>query len=174
MVTELAAPADLATYRGGDPDLVVAAAEGAVRVYCGWHIAPARTETVTAMSDGGAALLLPTMQVSEITAVRQLTTEGPQVEDNWRSTPRLAAGVLLRNSGCWKYGGVYEVDCTHGHAQVPPEVRAVVLDLANMLVNTPGGVTRRVAGPFQQEVGEQNLTALHRMVLDNYRLPRGT
>lgn len=172
MVTELAASAELATYRGGDPDLVVAAAEGAVRAYCGWHIAPARTETVTAMSDGGAALLLPTMQVRDVTAVRQLTTEGSTTDDSWRVTPRLAAGVLLRTSGTWMYGGVYEVDCTHGHAEVPPEVRAVVLDLANMLVNTPGGVTRRVAGPFQQEVGEQTLTSLHRMVLDNYRLPR--
>ena len=174
MATELAAPAELATYRGGDPDLVVAAAEGAVRSYCGWHIAPARTETVTAMSDGGGALVLPTMQVRDVTAVRQLTTDGPVVDDAWRATPRLAAGVLLRTSDCWKYGGIYEVDCTHGYADVPPEVRAVVLDIANLLATAPGGVTRQVAGPFQTEVAEQNLTPLHRMVLNFYRLPGAT
>ena len=174
MATELAAPAELATYRGGDPDLVVAAAEGAVRSYCGWHIAPERTETVTAMSDGGAALLLPTMQVRDVTAVNLLTTEGPVPEGSWRDTPRLTAGVLLRTSGTWLYGGVYEVDCTHGYANVPPEVRAVVLDIANLLATAPGGVTRQVAGPYQTEVAEQNLTPLHRMVLDCYRLPRST
>jgi hypothetical protein len=117
--------------------------------------------------------MLPSLRVTEVTAVRDITNPdvAAVVLTGWqtRATPRFQAGILERATG-WP-AGVLEVDLTHGYDTVPPEVRAVVLDLAELMANTRGGARRQTAGPFTLDAGEHDLTGLHRMVLDSYRIP---
>lgn len=172
-VAPLAKGVDLERWRSGDADMLVGAADGAVRRYCGWHIAPSVTETVTVDSTGSRTLLLPSMYVTAVTAVRDITddTVDPVVLDGWRSTvtPRFRAGVLERRT-CWPRG-VLEVDLAHGYAEVPAEVQAVVLDLAEMLRNAIGGVTRRQVGAVSAQWADEALAPQHKLVLDGYKIP---
>lgn len=188
-VQPLAAPDQLATWRSGDPALLVPAAEGAVRSYCGWHIAPAVTETLVLDSPGTHVLLLPSMHVTAVSEVRGLTLDDPAgysmglygegnygdppvILDGWRATvtPRFGAGILERSPYRWPMG-VVEVDLTHGYATVPADVRGVVLDLAEHMRITLGGTDRRQVGAVSAQVAGQAMTGLHRTVLDRYRLP---
>jgi len=169
-MTELASGPDLATWRSGDPATLVAAAEGAVRLYCGWHIAPLREDDAVTVDGSGAKVQgLPTMHLVDVSAV---TEDGETVDlepVQWSE-----AGYLWRCQA-WtrKLRGVIAT-ITHGYEDVPPEVHAVVLDLAQLMVNSQGGAVRQVAGPFQVQVAAQQMTDLHKLVLDRYRIPSAT
>jgi hypothetical protein len=125
MANTLVAPIDLADFPGAPfSDALVDAAASAVRGETGWHIAPAVTETVVVESVGGPHLFLPTLQLTAVTAVRDVTDEDAAAVavTGWRShkTPRFRAGVLFRPSGWY---GVYEVDITHGYAACPDDLK---------------------------------------------------
>ena len=45
-MAELVQSSELDAYLSGDSDTALAAAEAAVRSYCGWHVAPSKAETV--------------------------------------------------------------------------------------------------------------------------------
>lgn len=47
----------------------VEAAEAAVRFYCGWHVAPVETTTVTLDGPGSRVLILPTLKLVEVTSI---------------------------------------------------------------------------------------------------------
>lgn len=124
----------LEPQEGVDPDSLDAAV-ASVRAFCGWHIAPSRTETVTVDSYGSGTVILPSLHVTEVASV---TVDGTPVTD---FTSR-ANGILdtwLWTSRYYPRNGVV-VTFTHGYDECPADVREVVVSLAKG--NTGGGTVR--------------------------------
>lgn len=147
----------------------LAAAGAAVRAECGWHIAPRVTETVTLDGDGGNLLVLPSLHVVTVTAV----TDADDVAlDDWS----LSSLGLLERTGCrlWPKGyGSVKVTLTHGLTKAPPDLVAVVVELARELkasATAPAGA--EVVGPFQfrSEGGAMSWTRQRLSTLKRYRL----
>lgn len=167
----LAVDADLQDYRAGAEWMLVAAAEGAVRSYCGWHVAPSTSETVVVDGSGGYTQHLPTLHLTNVTSVTEVDADGVSQTVDLTDVQWSAAGYLWRpTSWTTRLRGV-SAQITHGHELVPPEMQAVVLDLAEHLANTRGGTIRDQSGPFSAQYAQQQMTPLHTMVLDAYRIP---
>jgi hypothetical protein len=118
-------------------------AEALVRSYCRWHIAPARTETLTLPAGEGVALLLPSLMV---TAVASVTVDGTALtadEYTWTE-----AGVLKHSTNIRWGSGTVVVEFTHGYAEAPPDVTAIVQSVAQRAVDNPGSLVRKQVGPF--------------------------
>ena len=162
MVDEPLAPAPA----GVDPS-AWAAACGAVRGYCGWHIAPSVSETVTVDGPGGSLLLLPTLHLTDLTDV---TNDGTAVTD-----PEWSEAGMVRGSWTSKFRGV-KATLTHGYETCPAEVLAVVTDMAKSAVLM--GAANVQAGPYSMsplphaaQAGAVGMSDLQRAVLDRYKLP---
>lgn len=153
----------------------LAQAEAMVRAYCGWHIAPQRTVTVTLRGDYQADLLLPSLHVTAVSSVvRDGTTLAPDDDYTWTD-----AGVLSGTGlGCW-YSLPVEVTFTHGYADVPEDVTAVVQAVARRAVDNPGSMVRRQVGPFAATYSQTGfnqslpiaLMDAEKEILDHYRIP---
>lgn len=135
-----------------------------VMAYCGWHVAPSLTETVEVEGMGSRVLLLPSLHVTDVTAVRD--EDGTAVTD-WKARKN---GVVR---GWWSCEELYELDIVHGYPAMPEEVQEVIDDLDS-----------RPAGSAYVQVGQVRvatdsdgaplgaaLTAAQRSVLDRYKLP---
>lgn len=160
--------ADLAeTLVPADDDERLDQAEGIVRDYCGWHIAPSQTDTVRIYGTPlGQPVLLPSMYVTAIVSVTdQGTLLDPSVYDFEQ------AGILRRIDGyLWSTGdGVIEVTFTHGYTDVPPAVTRAVQSIASQL---PNGLRSRSAGPFSESYFN-DLSPMDRASLSRYRIPVG-
>lgn len=121
-------------------------AEASVRDFCGWHIAPERTETVTFGQPSGPRLMLPSLYV---TAVSSVVVDGITLD---------AADYLAHQSGwiervgygtAW-YGDVVTVTFTHGYVFPPANVTAAVQSLAQNAVGNPAALSRKSIGPFAE------------------------
>lgn len=125
---------------GVDPTVWSAACE-AVREVCGWHVAPSHTETVKVDGSGGAILLLPTLHLTDLTAV---SNDGTAVAD-----PEWSESGMVRSSG-WtsKFRGV-EVTMTHGYPTCPASILGVLR----------AAVTRGAAGSMVSQVGQVRYSA---------------
>jgi hypothetical protein len=125
----LADASDLAAFPGAPfDDALVISACAAVRAEAGWHIAPSVSETLTVDSPGGPLLTLPTLALTEVSAVRDVTDpDDTETLGDWRVS---AAGMLARTNGQpWPAGfGVLEVDVTHGYDQCPAELLPVIAE----------------------------------------------
>lgn len=165
--------ADVAAWLGAPvPSFSQQVAEGAVTGYCGWHVAPERTETIRVQAPGSRVLLLPSLHVVDVVSV--LDDKGAPVEHTWEAT-----GVLrLRGART----GRLDVTFTHGYAECPDGVAGVVLSVLGRAVTNPRGlvqaqetrgpVTRSESyGASANEIGATGLLASERLVLDRYRLP---
>ena len=99
---------------GYDP-AAVAAAEAMVRSYCGWHIAPSETHTVTLDGKGGSTLFLPSLHVTAITSITVDGTLLAATGYEWSET-----GQVNRKYGAWprKLRSIVVV-FTHGYTDVP-------------------------------------------------------
>ena len=160
---------DLDSYQSGDPQTVLDQATALVRAYCGWHVAPSVTETITVDGSGSSLQLLPSLYITDIASV---TVDAVLVEGyTWSQ-----AGYM-RKAGCWPCEQV-TVTLTHGHASVP-DVQAVVLGLASRAQKSPDGVTRTQVGAISESysltgvgtAGGVTLVESDRAVLDRYRIP---
>lgn len=125
---ELVTAEDLAGFPGAPfSDQVVRTVAESVRGECGWHIAPVVTETITVDSPGGEVLLLPTLKIGEVTAVRDVTAETPRAVTGWRASP---SGMLVLTGG-WPRGyAAIEVDLTHGYTTCPDDLLGVIAERA--------------------------------------------
>lgn len=87
------------------------AALRAARNFCGWHVAPARTETLTLDGPGTRLLSLPTRRIVALTSVTENGVTVPV--DRLDVSKRL--GVVEKQAGLWsrRYGSI-EVTLTHG------------------------------------------------------------
>src|SRR5690348_6332029 len=108
-------------------------AEALVRAFCGWHIAPSRTEVVTLAGTGGRTLTLPSLHV---TAVASVTSDSDPAltTDDYDWSP---AGVLTARTYPWS-GRAIAVSLTHGYDTPPAEVTAVVQAVAQRALDNPG------------------------------------
>ena len=149
-------------------------AEALVRGFCGWHIAPSRTETAAAFrGKGGSTLLLPSLHVTAVSSVGDAGTELLAETDYTWST----AGVITR-AGHWSHE-VVEVTFTHGYPTPPPEVTAVVQAVAQRAVDNPSSLVRRQVGPFadtysttgSNQVATLALLDSEKETLRRYRIP---
>lgn len=152
----------------------LAAAEMAVRGYCGWHIAPVVTETLTIDGSGTGTLFVPSLRVTSITSVTNDGTDVDVASLEW------SANGYLRVPGVWtgKLRGV-SLTITHGFDAVP-DVAEIVRAVADRAGASPAGVVREQAGGVSLQYsatapgvsGGVVLMAHERAMLDRYRLPR--
>lgn len=135
MTNTLVQPSDLASYPGAPfSESIVDAAVDRLRRDSGWHIAPQVTETLKVDGHGGRLLVLPTLQLVNVTAVRDVSGDTPQVLDEWK---RSRIGILTRDGG-WPCGlEAVEVDLVHGYTTTPLELFAVVADLCRATLSDP-------------------------------------
>lgn len=168
MSNTLVGPDDLYAYPGAPyADSLLDGVVAAIRSEVGWHIAPVLTETVTIDARGGVLLMLPTLRLVTVTAVRDVTTPAaPVTLTGWRAS---AAGMLYREEG-WPLGfATLEVDMQHGYASTPADVITAIAERAQT-AGTNSALASRSVGPFSEtyrSVSEMNTTPL----IDRYRLP---
>lgn len=146
-------------------DPATLAAERAIREYCGWHIAPTVTETLTLDGPGGTLLRLPSMHVIDVAEVVDGGT--PMTDPEWSRDGMIRAR-------CWstRFRGV-KVTLDHGYDECPEDLAEVVRIMA---AQVPTGQTSKTAGPFMVHLsaaaaaGAVGLSGPHRGILDRYRL----
>lgn len=134
----------------------------AVRSWCGWHVGPSVTETLRVESTGGRVLLLPSLHVTDVTAIRD--ESGTLVEGyKWREN-----GIIR---GSWRCEELYEIDLTHGFETFPTELLGVV---GRLDADGSGRVlASKGIGPFSEsyatDLEAQPLST--RAIIGRYRLP---
>ena len=172
MPNSLVAPAALADFPGAPfTDALVDSAVSAVRGEAGWHIAPAVIETLVVESVGGH-LFLPTLQLTAVTAVRDVTNEDAVAVTvtGWRSqaTARFRAGVLHLASRT--RGGVFEVDVTHGYTECPPELLPVLARRCDEAKASGAGQVRLGSLSIGTTTGT-TVTAADAAVVGRFKIP---
>jgi len=160
-----------------DDDARLLQAEGIVRGYCGWHIAPSRADSVTVRGDGSAVITLRSLHVTAVTSV---TCDGTLLDPSsyaWSEAGVLTRlcgdGTLSHHRGGW-WESVIVVEFTHGYAQVPAEVTGAVQAIAQRGVLNPTGASSysTTDGPFSDSATfAAGSTLPEQGVLDRYRLP---
>lgn len=150
----------------------LAAAEAAVRAYCGWHIAPNITEDVILDGSGSRHVLLPSLHVTDITAASNGGAVLDPLDLEWSETG------IVRAQGCWtsRLRGV-RMTIEHGFESVP-DVVEIVRAIAGRAASSPTGVTREQAGAVSVSFatvapgvsGGVVLMAHEREMLDRYRI----
>lgn len=161
-----------------------AAAQAAIRAYCGWHVAPVLTETIEVTARHcGRDLWLPSTHVLNIETVE---VEDMTVEGGWRTldpaTYEWDETGLLRRCGVWprRLRGI-RVTLTHGYE--PDEVPDV-LAIADALqgrarMNLYGVASQSVNGAsvsYQTAGGAPlsvSLLNIEKQTLDPYRVGVG-
>lgn len=145
----IALPTDLDNYQSGDQQTLIDQATAEVRRYCGWHITPSVTESVTVDGSGHTFVSLPSLHVTAVTAV---TENGVLLDSS--SYEWSTIGQLWRP---WPWTGHYRsvtASITHGFPDVPEDVRAVVLAVAARAKASPDGVTRRQTGAVSESYSQ--------------------
>lgn len=143
-------PDDISTYTKGavsssDPRLpgLIDGATAAIRRYCGWHIAPPLTETVTVDGPGGDVLTLPTLNLTDLAAMTEDGTALDAATLEWS-----ALGSVRKPAGYWtaRYRGI-TATMTHGYDSAP-DVAQIVIQVITAALSSPMGATTESAGSF--------------------------
>lgn len=131
-----------------DPAL---SAEAALSAFCGWHVAPEVTETLTVDGNGRSTLKLPTQHVTRVSAVRIDGREVSVVGDDGRGVIRWNDIGMLQGMTFPRRFRAVQVDLTHGWA---PEdlanVQGIVQAAAQRLSTDPRVRSQSVAGASVQ------------------------
>lgn len=152
----LLTPLDLDEFRTGNAFRNLEAVVAEIRSYCGWHIAPVRTEALTLQASAGI-VVLPTLHATSAT----VAIDGTALE---ASEYELEPG-LLRLTGYRRGCGTVTVNLTHGYAELPADLRHVALALAN--AGTSFGARLKSVGPFTYEFDGRSS---EQDTIDRYRL----
>ena len=141
------------------------AAAAAVRAYCGWHIAPSVTETVTVDGSGGDVQFLPTLHLTDLASI---SSDGTTVTD-----PEWSAAGMVRGASWSRRFRSVEATMTHGYDLCPPEILGVLHEAAD----------RGLAGSAASQVGQVSMGGVAGVpgaaafiadragILDRYRIP---
>lgn len=143
MANDLVGPQDLAAFPGAPfSDEVVDAAVETLRGSAGWHIAPSRAETMTLDTEGGGRLILDTLRLTAVTAVRNTlgATTSPILGFRWSR-----AGVVAGNFPTGFQS--VEVDVVHGFPTCPADLLPVIASLATG-ASTDAAISQETSGPF--------------------------
>lgn len=101
----------------------------AARRFCGWHVSPSKSETITVDGPGGRVLSLPTLNLTAVASVSELAA-AVDVSTLDRSQWK---GTLTKQFGCWTgRDGAIEATITHGFAE------ADALDWRRAVINLVG------------------------------------
>ena len=149
-------------------------ASAAVRRYCGWHVAPVVTETVTMDGDGGSVLMLPSLRVVSVVSV---SVEGRVLDEDeydWYEK-----GMVELRGGRWsrRFRSIV-VEMEHGF-DAAPDVAQVVQQVVANAISSALGATREQAGQVSiswsltapNVAGGISLLDRDLSTLDMYRLP---
>lgn len=126
-----------------DAQLWLHAAEAAIRRYCGWHIAPSLTTTLTLDGDGTRLLRLPTLHLTELT---ELTLDGHDAlaEATW--SQRGMVELTGRRHFPDQLGSI-RITMTHGWDPTEvPDVIALILTIARRGASQPAVASQAVNG----------------------------
>lgn len=146
----------------------------AVQDYCGWHIAPVLTETITVDSENGHTLHLPTLRLVDLVSVK---VDGEDVTESLRFSKH---GMVEWKSPCRRFPrgfGRIEVTMRHGFEKMPAGVSAVVSSRA---ANAGGGPKQIMAGPFLIINGNEDMDGINGysdsalVALERYRIKART
>lgn len=110
----------------------IAAATGAIREACGWHVAPVKSLTYEHNGSQARRVFLPAMSISTISAV---TVDGVEFD--------VSKVEFDKNTG-WTnlIGRRVAVSFTAGFPEVPPVLRSMALQVAARSLGSPMGATR--------------------------------
>lgn len=152
----------------------LAAAEAAVRKYCGWHIAPVIIEDLVLDGTGTGSLFIKSLRVVGIHAAE---VDGTVLDP---ATLEWSEAGYVRTSGVWpdKLRSV-RLTVEHGFEEVP-DVAQTIRDIAARAAASPGGVVREQAGGVSIGFsltapgvsGGVVLMDHERRMLDQYRIGR--
>lgn len=145
-------------------------AQDSVRSYCGWHIAPLRTEVLRGTCADGRTIILPTLRIESVTSV---SIDGTALAASDYTFDARSATVIL-DFGLTGSGPI-QVTLIHGYEEPPHDVSGVVKAIAGRAVGSSSGyaLTGRTTGPFSEQyasAGDLFLSS-EKWVLDRYRLP---
>lgn len=153
----------------------LAAAEAAVRAYCGWHIAPIITEDLVLDGSGTRTLFVKTMRLLDVTAG---TSDGVVLDP---LTLEWSESGFVRSTSVWpdKLRSV-RLSVMHGF-EVVPDVAEIVQAMAARAASAPSGVVREQAGAVSVSnsltapgvSGGVVLMDHERKQLDRYRITGG-
>jgi hypothetical protein len=109
-----------------------------IRDHCGWVVGPVTTDTLHLDGPGSRLLVLPTLRIVEVTAVRQDDVPLDM------TTVRVSrgAGMLRAASPLSDEFGAIEVDLRHGYDTVPESIVDLTLQMAARALGSPMGVVR--------------------------------
>lgn len=143
----LVVPEELFEFPGAPfPLSLVEAASEAIQAEAGWHIAPTVTETIEIYTGRSTVVVLPSLRVESVTAVRDATDDALPPIEGWRL--RLVGPVLVRD-GLEAWPEYIEVDMIHGYEQCPADLKSVVAARAQN-IREGGRVRQRQDGPFSK------------------------
>ena len=169
MADPIVVVADLTAHLAGDQQAAIDAATDLVREYCGWHVTPEKSETLTVRGNGSGVLQLRTLRVKTVAEVRD--ADGTVIDP---ATYEVAPEGYLYGR---RWTGVYEVDLTHGFAEAPA-VAQVILRAAARGIQSPDGSTPTSVslGSASIGLGSPGSSAgvfpqSDMATLDRYRLP---
>lgn len=116
------------------------AANQAVRDYCGWHIAPSYTETLTLDGTGYGKIFLPT---KHLTDVSELHIDGVPVEGyRWSEN----GWITLDSEVFPKRDRVVTVTITHGYEDASPVGQVIAGIVARARMSPTGNIVQQRAG----------------------------
>lgn len=154
----------------------LAAAEAAVRKYCGWHIAPVISEDLILDGSGTSSLFIKSLHVVDVLAAE---CDGTVLDP---ATLEWSEAGFLRIPGRWpdKLRSV-RLTVQHGFDEVP-DVAAVVRSVAARASASPAGVVREQAGAVSLSMsqvapgvsGGVVLMDHEKRMLDKYRIGAGS
>jgi hypothetical protein len=148
------------------------AAEALVRSYCGWHIAPERTETLTLDGTSASTLVMPTLHVVDVASVTLDGVPLDTTEYAWHVEGFIDA-TTWATGYCWLSlpRGV-AVELTHGYDDVPAGVTAAVRSLAQRMSSGSLGLSSITRGPFSESYASASaIGAVESAALAPYKLP---
>jgi hypothetical protein len=175
---------DLAAYSKGlisaeDPRAFafLAGATEAIRRLAGWNIAPATDVTVT-LDGGGSVLYLPSLKVNSVSIITANGIPYAPADYEWS---RRTGNVRLKGGYAWPdVWGSLVVTFNSGYAEVPADLKQIVLQVASLAASSPTGATREQAGAVAMQWATTapgvagGLTLLQRdlAIIAGYKLPK--
>lgn len=159
---------DLDQFQAGDAQAALEDWTAEVRGFCGWHVTPSVTETITVDGSGRGLIMLPSLHVTAVTSVTEDGVALLPADYTWN-----AAGCLARvGTRFWSTAASsVTVTFTHGHASAPDLAR-VIKAAATRGQDSPNGSFIRQVGlvAFQAPKSDGFLES-ELAVLNRYRIP---
>ena len=155
---------DLSPEDAYTAQMLIGMATDDIQGHCGWHIAPAVTETVTVDGSGGSVQALPTLLLTDVVSV---TEDGTAVDLDAADVQWSAAGYLSRAVPWTRRLRGITAEIQHGYAVTPPGLVRLLCELVARSMTKPSGVAREQSGGESvayelAEMTEQELRILDR------------